>query len=107
MSGGVDMTKTNAKKGMIQYKKGLAKEAWEYGFLSEVNYDEANTLYNTIAVIRLNGVNQQQAHEELKNEVRELKNDNEQLRVKLDQLDVEVKTVIAQYHEALKGVLTR
>ncbi len=101
------MTKTNAKKGMIQYKKGLAKEAWEYGFLSEVNYDEANTLYNTIAVIRLNSVNQQQAHEELKNQVGELKKSNEALKIELDQLQIEMKNVIAKYHDILKGVITR
>ena len=34
------MTRTTAKKGMVEYKKGHAKEDFDFGYLSDINYDD-------------------------------------------------------------------
>lgn len=45
------MTRTTAKKGMVEYKKGHAKEDFDFGYLSTINYDDNRELKEVVETL--------------------------------------------------------
>ena len=45
------MTRTTAKKGMVEYKKGHAKEDFDFGYLSDINYDDKRELKEVVETL--------------------------------------------------------
>ena len=101
------MTKTNAKKGMIQYKTGHSKDAFDFDYVQHANYNETHTVYDIIAILRKQDVEQRQAHEQLGETVDELKKQNTELIAHIKVLEAKLTDVETKYYEALKGVLQR
>ena len=45
------MTRTTAKKGMVEYKKGHAHEDFDFGYLSDINYDDKRELKEVVETL--------------------------------------------------------
>jgi TolA-binding protein len=101
------MTKTNAKRGMIQFKSGLSKESFDYGFVKDANYDDGLSVYNVVAELRKKDIEHAHAHEGLTDQVKSLQLENKKLNDVITALEARITKVESQYYEALKGVITR
>lgn len=101
------MTRTNAKIGMIHYKKGFGKEGFDYDFVQEAGFSESETMGEVVSGLRADDKRQREAHRDLDAQINELKEKNTALEQRLANMEADIKGVVAKYHEALKGVLSR
>lgn len=101
------MTKTNAKKGMIPYKKGYSKDDIEYDFIMNVPYSENVGMRNIIEGLRADINNLQAEKITLTKGIDKLASKIDQLENIIDGQNEVIETVKTQYYEALKGVLGR
>lgn len=102
------MTKTNAKRGMVQSKVGYGKEALDWDYIKNTVYDETQiTVHDVIQGVRSELKSEQLAHDETKNRVERLETDTVALNDVIARLEKKIADVETKYYEALKGVITR
>lgn len=88
------MTRTTAKKGMVEFKIGYAKDDFDFGYLSAINYDDNRKLVQVIEALfgKL---------EKLDGEIERVKQERDQFMVGYDVLKQEHDKLI-QDLKALK-----
>jgi hypothetical protein len=98
------VTKTNAKRGMVQYKEGYGKDALDWDYISNLPYnDKQVVLRDVIEGLRADDKRLTLAVDILITKTDELK----KLESKIEQLEIKIAEVETKYFEALKGVISR
>ena len=89
------MTKTTAKKGMLQFKSGHGKEDFDYNFIKDIPYGGSDKTVDEI----------------IKGFMSELETDYkrrlEKMNEHIDKLENELTTLRNAYENVIKGVLQR
>lgn len=101
------MTKTNAKRGMVQIKTGYGKDSVDYDFLYRAGYMENESMHDVIAGIRSESKRTNDRIDSLQLENRTLYTENASLKNQITEIKKQIDDIKNKYHEALKGVLKR
>lgn len=101
------MTKTNAKKGMIPYKKGYNKDDIDYDFILNVAYDESQSVRTKVEGVRSEIANEKAERVSLGDKVANLELENNQLKKTVGMLESKIQELETKYHEALRGLISR
>ena len=101
------MTKQNARKGMIPYKKSYGRDDIDYDYIENIPYKENVSTRDIVEGLRADIHNGKVDNMELQNQLSATKEAVILLERENKQIKKEIAELRDQYHTALKGVLSR